>query len=357
VLAVASGVVEPLQIIGLIALSDPPREDAAGLVRELRAMGVRTVMLTGDAPLTAGVVARAVSLDGTICATRPIPHDGDSNAIGIYAGILPEDKFDIVQSLQADGHIVGMCGDGANDAPALRQAQIGIAVSTATDIAKSAAGIVLTVPGLQGVLAAVHEGRIAFQRILTYTLRSVTRKIDQMLFLTVGLMIIGHAVLTPTLMVILMTTGDFLALTSSTDNVRPSPLPNRWRIGDVTFAGVILGLFNLAFCSGLLAYGRFGLGFGTLQLQTLAAVILVFSGQALLYVSRERGRLWHSRPSSWLMLSSVTDLSFIAALAVFGILMVPIPATAIAGVAAAAFVFAFCLDQVKVTLFRFLRIA
>ncbi|HWE75679.1 MAG TPA: HAD-IC family P-type ATPase [Stellaceae bacterium] len=357
VLAVASGAAEPLEIAGLIALSDPPRDDAAGLVRDLQAMGVRTVMVTGDAPLTAGVVARAVGLEGTICATRPVPHDGESNAIGVYAGILPEDKFDIVRSLQADGHIVGMCGDGANDAPALRQAQIGIAVSTATDIAKSAAGIVLTAPGLEGVLAAVHEGRVAFQRILTYTLRSVTRKIDQMLFLTVGLMIIGHAVLTPTLMVILMTTGDFLALTSSTDNVRPSPFPNRWRIGDVTFAGVILGLCNLVFCSGLLAYGRFGLGFGTPQLQTLAAVILVFSGQALLYVSRERRRLWHSRPSNWLMLSSATDLAFIAALAVFGIFMAPIPATVIAGIAAAAFVFAFCLDQVKVTLFRFLRIA
>lgn len=103
-----------------------------------------------------------------------------------------------------------MCGDGANDAPALRQAQMGIAVSTATDVAKSAAGIVLTEPGLRGILAAVREGRVTFQRILTYMLRSVTRKVDQMLSLTVGLIMTGHAILTPMLMVVLVTTGDFL---------------------------------------------------------------------------------------------------------------------------------------------------
>ena len=113
--------------------------------------------------------------------------------------ILPEGKYDLVKAFQKSGHTVGMCGDGANDAPALRQAQIGIAVSTATDVAKSAAGVVLTDAGLGGIVAAVKEGRITFQRILTYTLNSVMKKILQVLLLAVGLLMTGQAVLTPML--------------------------------------------------------------------------------------------------------------------------------------------------------------
>jgi H+-transporting ATPase len=131
---------------------------------------------------------------------------------------LPEDKFNLVKQLQKQGHVVGMCGDGANDAPALRQAHLGIAVSTATDVAKSAAGIVLTNQGLKGVLATVREGRVTFQRILTYTLRPLVNKGLHVLFLSVGLLITGHPVLTPMLI-----TGDFLAMSSTTDNVPPDP--------------------------------------------------------------------------------------------------------------------------------------
>jgi len=134
-----------------------------------------------------------------------------------------------------------MCGDGANDAPALRQAQMGIAVSTATDVAKSAAGIVLTEAGLSGIVAAVKEGRITFQRILTYTLNSVLKKIVQVLLLAIGLVMTGHAVLTPMLMVIVMITGDFLAMALTTDRVRPSPMPNSWQVGRITMAGVQSG--------------------------------------------------------------------------------------------------------------------
>ena len=180
----------------------------------------------------------------------------------MFAGVLPEDKFKLVKAFQSEGHTVGMCGDGANDAPALRQAQIGIAVSTATDVAKSAAGMVLTKPGLEGIVAAVKEGRVTFQRILTYTLNSVIKKIVTVLFLIVGLVMTGHAILTPLLMVIVMIAGDFLAMSLTTDNVRPSPLPNAWRIGRLTMAGVAMGVCQLAFCAGVLAVGRFGLKLG-----------------------------------------------------------------------------------------------
>src|SRR5580693_8947861 len=175
----------------------------------------------------------------------------------VFAGVLPEDKYKLVKAFQKGGHTVGMCGDGANDAPALRQAQIGIAVSTATDVAKSAAGVVLTDPGLAGIVAAVKEGRITFQRILTYTLNSMTKKIVQVLFLGVGLIMTGHAILTPMLMIIVMMVGDLLGMSLTTDNVRPSSLPNRWRIDSLTIAGIFMGIAELLFCVGVLAFGHF----------------------------------------------------------------------------------------------------
>jgi H+-transporting ATPase len=355
VLAVAAGKPGALRLAGLIALSEPPRADSAGLIKELAALGVRTVMVTGDAPATAETVARAVGITGRACLPGAI-HDGiDPAEFAVFAGVLPEDKYAIVRAFQKDGHTVGMCGDGANDAPALRQAQMGIAVASATDVAKSAAGIVLTDPGLSGIVAAVREGRVAFQRILTYTLRSITQKINQLLFLTAGLLMTGHAILTPMLMVILMITGDFLSMASTTDNVRPSAKPNAWRVNNLTIAGVILGCCDLAFCSGILAFGAFGLGLGTRALRTLSAVTLVFSGQGVFYTVRERRHLWRSRPSAWFVLSSVADVLIIAMLATRGLLMAPLPLWLVSAVLLAAALFAFVLDWLKTTVFSRLQ--
>jgi H+-transporting ATPase len=357
VLVVASGAAAPLRIAGLIALSDPPRADSAALIAQLRGLGVRTVMVTGDAPVTARVVAEAIGITGPICTTTPLPRDVRAEDFAVFAGVLPEDKYALVQSLQKSGHVVGMCGDGANDAPALRQAQMGIAVFTATDVAKSAAGIVLTEPGLGGIVTAVQEGRTTFQRILTYTFRSIIHKIVQVLFLLAGLVISGTAVLTPLLMVMMMVAGDFFALSSATDNVRVSPSPNVWRIGNLTIAGIVLGFCDLGFCIASLAVGRFALGLENETLRTLTVVTLVYSGQAIFYVSRERLHLWSSRPGSWLIASSVLDIAVFSTLASRGILMAPLPAAIMAGVFGAAIVLAFCLDAVKIMLFRHLAIA
>jgi H+-transporting ATPase len=211
VLGVALGTPDAMRLAGIIALSDPPRPESAACIAELRSMGIHTVMVTGDAPATAAVVAKAIGLQGTVCPPGPIPENVCPRDFVVFAGVLPEDKYHLVKDFQNAGHVVGMCGDGANDAPALRQAQMGVAVSTATDVAKSAAGIVLTEPGLSGIVAAVREGRITFQRILTYTLRSIVHKTRQVLFLGIGLFMTDHAVLTPMLVVISMVTGDFLA--------------------------------------------------------------------------------------------------------------------------------------------------
>jgi H+-transporting ATPase len=356
VLAVAVGPPTKMRLAGVIALSDPPRDDAAELVKELHNLGVLTVMVTGDAPATAGIIARAVGLDGAICPLGPIPEDVVPDKFAVFAGVLPEDKYRLVQAFQKSGHTVGMCGDGANDAPALRQAQMGIAVSTATDVAKSAAGIVLTKPGLEGVVAAVKEGRITFQRILTYTLNSVTKKTVQVLFLAAGLIMTGHAILTPMLMVLIMITGDFLGMSLTTDNVRPSPMPSAWRVGNLTIAGVFVGICELVFCTAVLALGKFRLGLGIDTLQTLAFVVIVFGNQATTYTNRTRQRMWSTRPSSWLVLSSVADLLIASTLANRGIAMAPLSFVVIGGTFVGAVVMAFAVDIVKVPVFQRLGI-
>jgi H+-transporting ATPase len=358
VLAVAAGPPAAMQLMGLIALSDPAREDSAELVTQLKTLGVRMVMVTGDAPATAAIVAHAVGLNGPVCPPGPIPNDVRPESFAVFAGVLPEDKFKLVKAFQKNGNIVGMCGDGANDAPALRQAQMGIAVSTATDVAKSAAGVVLINPGLTGIVAAVKEGRITFQRILTYTLNSVTKKIVQVLFLGVGLIMTGHAILTPMLMIIVMMAGDLLGMSLTTDHVRPSLLPNNWRIGTLTIAGIFMGVSELVFCVGVLAFGYFHLKLAVANLQTLAFFVLVCGNQATMYAVRARGRIWSSpHPSRWLVFSSAIDVIIAATLAGCGWLMLPLPLWMLGGVLAGAIAFTFVMDLVKGLVFRRLKIA
>ena len=357
VLAVAVGLTDSMQVIGLIALSDPPRADSISLISELHTLGVATVMVTGDAPVTAEIVAHAVGLTGAVCPPGKLPDAIKPEDFAVFAGILPDGKYDLVKAFQKSGHTVGMCGDGANDAPALRQAQIGIAVSTATDVAKSAAGVVLTEAGLGGIVSAVKEGRVTFQRILTYTLNSVQKKIFQVLLLAVGLVMTGHAVLTPMLMVIVMITGDFLAMSLTTDRVRPSTTPNSWQIGRITAAGVILGICFLAFSTAILAVGRFDLHLSIAALQTLTVVSMVFGSQVTTYVIRGRQHLWGLRPSLMLVLSSVADVLIISTLAVCGIAMAPLPLSLVACEFAAAIIFGLVLDLIKIPIFARLRIA
>jgi len=187
-------------------------------------------MVTGDAAPTEEHVATAIGLEEPVCPPGAIPDSADPGDFAVYAGVFPEDKFGLVKAFQRKGHTVGMCGDGANDAPALRQAQMGIAVSTATDVAKSAAS--MTEPGLEGIVTAIKEGRSAFQRILTYTLNALINKFQ------------------------LVITGDFITMSLTTDRAAPSPRPDTWRIGTITAAAGILSWFALTFAVGMIAAGK-----------------------------------------------------------------------------------------------------
>jgi H+-transporting ATPase len=347
VIAVAFGPGEALRLVGLVAISDPPREDSAKLVSELREFGVRTVMVTGDSATTARAVARAVGIEGDACSPDMLAGKGPVEQCGIYARVLPELKFKLVQVLQHLGHVVGMCGDGVNDAPALRQAQTGIAVSSATDVAKAAAAMVLTEPGLAGIVFAVREGRIGFRRLLTYTFNMLTKKIEIVLFLAIGFVMTGQAVMTPVMMVLMLVTNDILAMSLTTDRASPSPLPSRWRMRNITAAAIALGACKLGFSTAMLWVAKFKLGLGPSALQTFAFVTVLFGSQGLIYVLRERRHIWSSMPSKWVFASSALDIGIVAALVLSGTLVAPLPLRLLLVILAAVTAFAFVLDQIK----------
>ena len=347
VIAVAAGLSSSLRLAGLIALSDPPRDDSAALVAALRGLGVRTVMVTGDSAVTAAAIARKVGVEGEVAAPEAIRGEPNVDKFGVFARVVPEEKFRLVQSLQRAGHVVGMCGDGTNDAPALRQAQIGIAVSSATDVAKAAAGMVMTKPGLAGIVDTVREGRVGFQRLLTYTFNMLVKKIEIVLFLAAGLVLAGHPVMTPVLMVLMLMTNDFLAMSLTTDRASPSASPSRWRMRNITGAAISLGACKLVFSTAMLAFGTFALKLGPGEMQTFAFVTLVFGAQAVLYVVRERRPMWSSRPSSWVLAASAIDIGIASTLALSGIFMEPLPWRVIVGALGAVTVFAAILDRIK----------
>jgi H+-transporting ATPase len=198
---------------------------------------------------------------------------------------------------------------------------------------------------------------VTFQRILTYTLNSITGKVSKMLFLAVGLIMTGHAVLTPMLMVIVMICGDILGMSLTTDNVRPSPVPNAWRIGSVTLAGFFVGFSEMIYCSGALWIAKVHFGLGLEELRTVAFVAIVFGNQATTYANRGRQRFGAARPSLWLVVSSATDILIAVVLAACGIAMTPLALSAVGAILLAAAAYALILILAKVPVFRRLKIA
>ena len=304
VLAVAAGTENTLELVGLLGLEDPIREDSKALVKDLKSLGVRVIMVTGDGPATARAVSLQVGIGDRVGSAESLRNGARAAAeqFDVFAGVFPEDKFRLVQALQRQGHVVGMTGDGVNDAPALKQAEAGIAVSTATDVAKAAASIVLTESGLMGVLRAVETGRRIYQRMLTYTLNKIIKTIEIGVFLSVGVILTGTFVITPLLVVLLLFTNDFVTMSIATDRVSFSPQPDRWDIRTLMLtAGTLAGLV-LILSFTVFFVGRDILHLPLRQLQTLVFLMLVFTGQGNVYLVRERNRLWHSLPSRWLII-------------------------------------------------------
>jgi H+-transporting ATPase len=353
VLAVAADPEGKLEPIGLLALHDPPREDSGTLVASLNELGVRVVMVTGDGLATARAVASQVGIDGRACLAQDLHGDNDPTlGCGVFAGVFPEDKFHLVRTLQQAGHVVGMTGDGVNDAPALKQAEVGIAVASATDVAKASASLVLTNPGLTDILAAVETSRRIYQRMLTYTLNKIIKTVEIALFLSIGVILTREFIITPLLIVLLLFTNDFVTMSIATDRVSFSQTPDRWRIRTLMLAGMTLGSLILMLSFALFFYGREVLGLALPQLQTLVFATLVFTGQGMVYLVRERRHLWNSAPSRWMIFSSIADISAVCFLSIRGILMAPLSAPVVGSVMLACVGYLLALDFLKVPILR-----
>jgi H+-transporting ATPase len=356
VLAVADGAPDAMKIIGLIGLSDPPRTDSASLLADLRSLGIAVVMITGDTAETASTIAHAIGLDGPVCPPGKIPERVGPRDFAVYAGVFPEDKFRLVKAFQRQRHAVGMCGDGANDAPALRQAQMGIAVASATDIAKSAAGLVLTEPGLRGILACIDEGRAAFQRVLTFSLSMMVNKAVTLIVMGGGLVMTGHAVMTPLLQALWMLEGDIPMMARAADRATPTPYPNAWRIREMVLVALPLGSVKLIYVMGVLALGWFLLKLNAEMMRSLTFVTLVLAGQATGLVLRARGHVWRSRPAIVLIAAIATAAALASGFAWAGWFMAALPGWLVLSLYGASLGYGLTLDMVKVVMLRWLPI-
>ncbi len=351
VLAVASGEEHALHLAGLVGLQDPPRPESRGLVADLQRLGLRVIMITGDTLATARAVAAQVGLAGAACDAAEIRDRALAADCAVLADVLPEDKFNLVRRLQEQGHVVGMTGDGVNDAPALRQAEVGIAVANATDVARAAASIVLTQPGLGDVVAAIELSRRIYQRMLTYALNSSIKKLEVPVFLSLVFLITGRIALSPLLMVLLLFANDFATMAITTDRAPSSRRPNRWHVQPLLLGALGVALPSLALTLAVFWMGTAALHLGADRLQTLAFVTLAFGSQATVYLVREPRRLWSSRPGPWLMVASAGAVAAVAGLASAGWLMTSLSPVLVAAVFAAVALWALLIDWFKARLF------
>jgi H+-transporting ATPase len=373
VLGVAQGAPDaPLQMVGLVSLSDPPREDAARLVEELRNLGIQVVMLTGDGLATATAIAARVGI-GDRSARADILRTSDADQhrtrgtevvppwqrvdwYDVYAEVLTEDKMRLIASLQRESIVVGMTGDGVNDAPALRKAEVGVAVSSATDVAKAAASLVLTTPGLEDMVAGVEVSRRIHQRMLTYTLNKMVKTLQVAIFLGVGFVVFGHFVTTPTLVVLLLLANDFPTMSLATDHVRSPRRPQKWRVMPLLIVSLALAVPLVLLSFGLWWFGTGELHLGLAHRQTMIFLWLVTSGQATIYLVRERQHFWQSRSSRWLAISSGVDVLVVLMLAWRGVMMAAIGIVPLGVVLGTTVIYLLLVDLLKGWIFRFARL-
>jgi len=304
-------------LVGLVSLYDPPRRDAEQLIATLSDLGVPVKMLTGDALPVALEIGRGVGLPNIrrVADLKAASAVAGNEAVDLLAGadgfaeVYPEDKYIVVQHLQAAGHVTGMTGDGVNDAPALRQAEVGIAVSNATDVAKGAASVVLTEAGLTNIVTLVEQGRTIYQRILTWIINKISRTILKAAFVAIAFVVTGKFVVSAFAMLLLVFLTDFAKISLATDNVRPSKKPETWNIGGFITVSVVLGVAMVAEALFLLWIGwtKFGLATNNNALYTFSFLMLLYFAVFSVVSARERHWFWSSLPSKTFMAALAAD--------------------------------------------------
>jgi len=353
----------PWQFLGVLPLSDPPREDAKSTIATARKLGVHVKMVTGDQVAIARETAKALGMGtGILDASglgdtkreeTPAAAEAIEEADG-FAQVFPEHKFHIVDVLQRRGHIVGMTGDGVNDAPALKKADCGIAVSGATDAARAAASIVLMKPGLSVIIDAVKESRRIVQRMNSYAIYRIAETLRVLLFVTLAILIFNFFPVTAVMIVVLALLNDGSILSIAYDNVHYKKEPESWNMRLVIGMATVLGVVGPIAAFGLFYLGDRVYHLNHAHLQTLMYLMLSVAGSMTIYLTRTRGPFWSIRPARILVLA-VTGAEVIATLlAVYGIFMPPIGWRWALVVWGYAIIWFLITDRVKLAAYRIL---
>ena len=344
------------QFVGVLPLFDPPREDAKATVATARQMGVTVKMVTGDALAIAQETAKKLGMGTAILDASSLGDakrqetasvaDSIEKADG-FAQVFPEHKFHIVDVLQKRGHIVGMTGDGVNDAPALKKADCGIAVSGATDAARAAAAIVLMTPGLSVIIDAIKESRRIFQRMNSYAIYRIAETLRVLLFMTLAILVFNFYPLTAVMIVMLALLNDGAILSIAYDNVHYKDQPEAWNMPVVLGISTVLGVIGVVAAFGLFFLGERVFHLDRAHIQTLMYLKLSVAGHLTIFLTRTRGPFWSIRPARILWIAVLGTQTVATLIAVYGLFMTPL------GWGWAAFVWGYALvwfvvnDRVK----------
>ncbi len=343
------------RVAGLIALYDPPRSDSKELVKDLRSLGVEVKMITGDNIAVASEIAGELGIGGNIVDVTSEKEGGLDglivNANG-FADVYPENKYTIVKSLQKKGLVVGMTGDGVNDAPALKQAEVGIAVENATDVAKSAADMILTKNGIEVIIDAVKESRRIFERMKIYTMIKVIKVFEIVGFVALLFFFFNVFAITPFLLILLMFTNDIMSVSISTDSVDYSEEPSKWGVKSIMMTSAVFGVFLIVEAFVLWFLNSALLGLSVAGFQTIVFLLFDVDDKLVLFNVRTRKDFWKTKPSFYIVLSSAVGIIAGVLLAFYGFLIPSIPVSAIASVLAVSLVFFIVMDYVKKPLFK-----
>ncbi|MEO6800707.1 MAG: plasma-membrane proton-efflux P-type ATPase [Rhodanobacter sp.] len=351
------------QLVGVLPLFDPPRDDAKATVATARSMGVKIKMVTGDALAIARETAKKLDMGTNILDGRSL---GDSNknesadvtasieSADGFAQVFPEHKFHIVDVLQKHGHIVGMTGDGVNDAPALKKADCGIAVSGATDAARAAASIVLTTPGLSVIIDAIKESRRIFQRMNSYAIYRIAETLRVLLFMTAAILIFNFYPLTAVMIVMLALLNDGAILAIAYDNVHYKDQPEAWNMRLVLGIATVLGLVGPIAAFGLFFLGDRVFHLDHAHLQPMMYLMLSVAGHLTIFQTRTRGPFWSIRPARVLWMAVLGTQIAATLIAVYGFLMPPLGWGWAGFVWAYALVWFFITDPVKLLAYKVL---
>ncbi len=347
-----------LQLVGMLPLADPPRPDSKDMIDRAKKLGIKPLMLTGDSIDIAKEISSQIGIGVNIIRMADIKDLSTKQQLKAvrecdgFAEIYPEDKYKIVKLLQSGGHTVGMTGDGVNDAPALKQAEMGIAVSNSTDVAKAAASVVLTEAGIGVIIDTITISRQTYQRMLTWVINKVAKVIEFVVLLTIGFFWLHDILLTLLGVSYLVFANDFVTMSLATDNVKHTSNPNQWNVKNNILASLIPALsYVLADIIVILA-GKYYFHLQWNELTTLVMLSLIFNSQFRVLIVRERRHFWSSLPGKGLVISSTAAIIVFALVAIFGILIPPLSPIVVLTILGLSALFTFGIDFPKYYMFK-----